>query len=145
MPDEGAGERPVVLVAEDEALTRMAMVATLREAGYDTIEAISGPRAMLALEETAAVRVLLTDIAMPLGFDGITLAACVRRRWPDVGIVMTSGEVRPVPGDVPAGARFLAKPYRAAELLEAIAQQVHGCRAGGGRPPAPPPDRRQSA
>ena len=116
--------RPLVLVAEDDNITRMAVVALLHEAGYDTLEAATGYRAMLALEETVGIRILLTDIDMPLGLDGITLAACVHRRWPGVGIVMTSGKVAPAPGDVPAGAAFCPKPYAETELLLAVRQQM---------------------
>ena len=111
---------PITLVVEDDAVTRMATVVMLREAGYETVEATSGPRAMLELEDTAGIHLLLTDIDMSPGFDGVTLAACVHYRWPDVGIIMTSGKVKPVPGDVPSGAVFLAKPYAEARVLAAI-------------------------
>jgi two-component system, response regulator PdtaR len=116
--------RPMVLVAEDDNITRMAVVALLHEAGFDTLEAATGYRALRALEETPGIRVLLTDIDMPLGIDGITLAACVHRRWPRVGIVMTSGKVAPAPGDVPAGAAFFPKPYAETELLLAVREQM---------------------
>jgi two-component system, response regulator PdtaR len=113
---------PCVLVVEDEAVTRMAAVAMLREAGYAVIEADSGPAAVLELEDRADVRLMLTDIDMPAGIDGIKLAACVRRRWPGVAVVMVSGKVRPAPGDVPAGARFFAKPYNEPDVLAAIGE-----------------------
>ncbi|MDP4025508.1 response regulator [Methylobacterium sp. NEAU 140] len=116
--------KPLVLVVEDEAITRMAAVVMLCEAGYEAVEADSGPAAVLVLEERTGIRVMLTDIDMPAGLDGIKLAACVHRRWPGVGIIMTSGKVRPAPGDVPSGARFIAKPYAEASVLAEIGRIV---------------------
>ncbi|MGU3422868.1 response regulator [Methylobacterium sp. D54C] len=130
----GLGQ-PVVLVVEDENIVRMAAVILLHDAGYATVEATSGPGAMVMLEEALGIRIVLTDIDMPQGFDGITLAACVHRRWPGIGIVMTSGKVAPVPGDVPEGAVFLRKPYAETELLTAIRRSTERpCNAGACQP-----------
>ena len=111
-----------VLVVEDEALTRMSAVAMLQDAGYDVVEADNGTAAMLALERIVGIRAILTDIDMPAGLDGITLAACVDFRWPNIAVIMTSGKVKPVPGDIPNRARFLPKPYTPEDVLAALAE-----------------------
>jgi DNA-binding NtrC family response regulator len=72
------------------------------------------------LENRGNIRVVITDIDLRSGLDGIVLAACIDRRWPNVGIIMTSGKVEPVPGDVPSRARFLRKPYARARMLDAV-------------------------
>jgi two-component system, response regulator PdtaR len=66
--------RTVVLVAEDEALVRMFTADFLVEAGYAVVEASSAAEAIRALENTAEVRVLLTDVEMPGDMDGLELA-----------------------------------------------------------------------
>ena len=61
---------------------------------------------------------------MPGEIDGVGLARLVRRRWPEVGVIVTSGKMRPAPGDLPAGVRFLSKPYRPSALIEEINAMV---------------------
>ena len=72
------------------------------------------------MENLYTIRVVITDIDLRGRLDGIVLAACIDRRWPKVGIIMTSGKVEPVPGDVPSGACFLRKPYARARMLAAV-------------------------
>ncbi|KQT60939.1 response regulator receiver protein [Methylobacterium sp. Leaf456] len=112
--------RPTVLVVEDDAVTRHAAVAMLEDAGYAVREASNGNEAIRLLDREVGIRAVVTDIDMPLGIDGIKLAACINRRWPEIGIVITSGKVRPKDGDVPAQGRFVRKPYTEEQVLNAI-------------------------
>lgn len=110
-----------MLVVEDDVVTRRAAVEMIEDAGYATCEACNGNAAIRVLdEEGEGVRVVVTDIDMPLGIDGIKLAACIARRWPGIGIVITSGKVRPAPGDVPPDGLFIRKPYSEEGLVAAI-------------------------
>ena len=111
---------PTVLVVEDDAVTRHAAVAMIGDAGFSVREATNGNDAIRILDREVGIRVVVTDIDMPFGIDGIKLAACVHRRWPGVGIVITSGKVRPKAGDVPAQGRFVRKPYSEEQVIEAI-------------------------
>ncbi|WP_232630764.1 response regulator [Methylobacterium sp. Leaf118] len=113
-------EKPIVLVVEDDAVTRHSAIAMIEDAGFAVWAVDNGNAAIRVLDDGAAVRVVVTDIDMPLGIDGIKLAACIHRRWPGVGIVIASGKVRPQPGDVPAEGRFLRKPYTEEQVIEAI-------------------------
>jgi CheY-like chemotaxis protein len=113
-------DRPAVLVVDDESFSRLSTAEMLHSAGFEALEACSGAEAVLALEGSTKIRVLVTDIDLRAGINGIVLAACVDRRWPTVGIIMTSGKVRPLPGDVPSRAHFLPKPYCEAKMLAAI-------------------------
>ena len=42
--------------------------------------------------------------------DGLKLAAAVKKRWPPIKIVATSGMLTVDKHDLPAGSRFLPKP-----------------------------------
>ncbi len=57
---------------------------------------------------------------MPGPVNGLELAYEVRRRWPQIGIIVISAHVIPTPGQVPEGARFLDKPYCANRLTRLV-------------------------
>jgi hypothetical protein len=50
------------------------------------------------------------------------LARMVNSRWPEVKILVASGNVRPRAGDLPDDGVFLSKPYRADDLLSLVRQ-----------------------
>ncbi len=105
-------------------MIRHAALELIAEAGFAVREARNGNEAIRMLdafqEAGETVCVVVTDIDMPLGIDGIKLAACIDRRWPNIGIVITSGKVRPAPGDVPTEGLFIRKPYTEEGLISAI-------------------------
>jgi len=107
----------IVLGAEDETLVRLVANDMLTDADYRVVEAQDRQEALAILEEQNTVRAILTDVNMP-NVDGLALAKIVRDRWPHIGVVVTSG--RPVPSDLPLGARFLGKPYRAEDVLHEL-------------------------
>ena len=111
---------PLVLVVEDEPLQRMMAVDLVEDAGCAALEAASAAQAIALLETRPEIRVVFTDIDLPPGHDGMWLADCVRRRWPPVGLLVTSGHVAARDVVLPPGSRFFAKPYRRAEVLQAL-------------------------
>ena len=54
---------------------------------------------------------------MPGALDGMDLARQVHIRWPHVLLVITSGQTVPTREKIPDDGRFIAKPYRASDLL----------------------------
>ena len=109
--------QPLVLVVEDEELLRLHAADLLEEHGYRVIKAENAAAALKVLETRDDVRLLFTDIQMPGKLDGMDLARQVHARWPNVLLVITSGQVRPARAEIPDDGRFVAKPYRASELL----------------------------
>jgi CheY-like chemotaxis protein len=103
--------RPVVLIVEDEFLLRMDAVDMIRAAGFGVVEAANADQAIEILEARSDITVIFTDIQMPGSMDGLKLARAVRGRWPPIKIVATSGHVHVSEADLPAGGRFLPKPY----------------------------------
>jgi CheY-like chemotaxis protein len=120
MTFEVDGAPVAVLVVEDDVLVRMIATDILVDAGFRVIEAHDAQEAMTLLDARADVQVVFTDWNMPGEIDGVGLARLVRRRWPEVGVIVTSGKMRPAPGDLPAGVRFIAKPYPPSALIEEI-------------------------
>jgi CheY-like chemotaxis protein len=102
---------PIVIVVEDEFLTRLAIVELLTEEGFVAIEAGHADGALATLNERAAdIHVLFTDIHVPGAMDGLDLAHHTRRHWPWIALLITSAVTTP-PTALPKGSRFLSKPY----------------------------------
>ena len=98
-------------------LIRMDAVDMLRRAGFDVIEAVNADEAIAILEGGSTVDVVFTDIQMPGSMDGLKLAAAVRKRWPPIKIVATSGLIKVEEDDFPAGSPFLPKPYSPSQIV----------------------------
>ena len=109
------------IVAEDEALIRMDVVETLREAGFDIVgEAGDGERAVeLALELRPDVVVM--DVKMPV-MDGITAAEKIAKESAAPVVLLTAfsqTELVERARDVGAMA-YLVKPFTPADLIPAV-------------------------
>jgi CheY-like chemotaxis protein len=115
--DDRDKERPVILVVEDEFLIRMEAMNTIRDAGFDVVEANNADEAILILESRLDITVVFTDVQMPGSMDGLKLAAAIRGRWPPIKIVATSGLLDIRKEDLPLGSRFLPKPYSATQIV----------------------------
>jgi CheY-like chemotaxis protein len=105
----------LVMVVDDDVLERMGASDMFSHAGYRVLEAGSAAEALRLFETNADVRLLFTDVSMPGSMSGADLARDVAKRWPAIGIIMTSG--RPRPDKLPLSTRFHDKPYEPAAVL----------------------------
>lgn len=116
-----------VLLVEDEPALRRVAERILTTAGYDVCSAPDGETAIgLVLSGEYEPQVLVTDVVMP-GINGKDLAAALRRRQPNLPIVLTSGYLHDVVPDVAeldTGYRFVPKPYTPAALTRAIREAL---------------------
>jgi CheY-like chemotaxis protein len=120
---------PAILIVEDEALIRMLGVGTFADAGFRVIEAINGDQALGLLEADSDVQLLFTDVRMPGKMNGLALVREVHDRWPHIGIMVVSGQSISETHELPAGCRFLRKPY----CPEAAVIHAHEMTAYSGR------------
>ena len=112
--------RSIVLTVEDEFLIRTDAVNMVGAAGFNVVEAGNADDAILILESRLDITVVFTDIQMPGSMDGLKLAAAIRGRWPPIKIVATSGLGKISEDDLPAGSRFLPKPYSSQQIMGAL-------------------------
>ena len=119
MQREACG-RPVVLIVEDEVLVRWSTVSVVDETGFNAFEAGSAVEAISILERQSDVWAVVTDVQMPGSIDGLKLAHLVRIRWPQVKILITSGQVRLREDDMPVGCQYLHKPYDPSQLASIL-------------------------
>lgn len=117
----------LVLVVEDEAVLRMLAVETLKDSGFEVLEARHGDEALRVLREHGPeVSALFTDIHMPGSPDGLDLAHLTFRDWPDIHLVVASGLATPGTTDMPAGCRFFQKPYQLAHIVRHLHSVTQG-------------------
>ena len=127
--EEGTGPLPrartgeAVLVVEDEANVRRLSVDTLRELGYEVIEAVDGGQALARLAEAPAADLLFTDIVMP-GMNGVELADRARATHPALKVLYTTGYARDASGDQEVQSALLAKPFSIAQLARRVRQAL---------------------
>ena len=117
-----------ILVIEDDPILREAMGEWLQAAGYPVHKAADGT-AGLAAVKFAVPALVITDIHMP-GVNGAVVITELKQRYPEIPIIAISGLFNSGYGmDADAAialgaARALAKPFKRADLLRAVADLV---------------------
>jgi signal transduction histidine kinase/CheY-like chemotaxis protein len=110
----------LALLVEDDpevaALTRE-MLSFL---GFEVVHAASPAAALGALANGRRVEVVFSDIMMPGGISGLELGREIRRRQPDLRIVLTTGVSDATAGMDPGEFVLLLKPYRLDALSRAL-------------------------
>lgn len=113
-----------ILIVEDEFLIRMLAADVATDQGYGVLEAGSSEEAVAILERDRNIGLVFTDIDMPGACDGLALAKLIKRSWPAIRVVITSGKVIPPDNDMPDDVVFLAKPYRPQELAHIFVEAL---------------------
>ena len=111
---------PTILVVEDEAGIRELIRKILQRERFQVLEAASAEEA-LTLAQSQAIDLVITDVMLP-GIHGPELAARMQKAAPRLKILFISGFT----GEekVPAGARFLAKPFTLVSLISKVREAL---------------------
>jgi signal transduction histidine kinase/CheY-like chemotaxis protein len=118
--------RPLrVLTVDDEPMMTRAVVRMLKPSGHVVTVAGSGEE---ALEKLAgqAFDVVVSDVGMGSGMNGWDLADEVKRRWPNVRVLLATGwgaAIDPAEARARGVEAVLNKPYRPVDLLHALARR----------------------
>ncbi|MGA3010402.1 MAG: PAS domain S-box protein [Terracidiphilus sp.] len=112
-----------VLVVDDEPALLEIAQAYLTEMGYSALLAEDGARALEIVERFGEIDLLVTDIIMPGGMNGVDLARKARQLSPKLKIIYSSG----FPADalsersgMQVDGPLLRKPYQRAEFTALI-------------------------
>lgn len=109
----GGGRR--VLVVEDNLEVGQFCNEVLQDLGYVTAWAKNADEALALLDEKKDFDVVFSDVVMP-GTSGLELGNQIRRRFPSLPVVLTSGYSHVLAQEGPGGFELLHKPYAAEEL-----------------------------
>lgn len=114
-----------VLLVEDDADVRSLATKFLVDLGYGLSSAIDGPEALTTLDRMPRLDILLTDVVLPHGMNGVELAEAVREQRPDVSVLYMSGYTEDAvihDGRLDPDANLLSKPFRKWELAHKLQQ-----------------------
>ena len=120
----GDGER--ILMVEDQPQVAELGQAILADLGYSVVHVPSATRALDLLRSGERFRLLFTDIVMPGGMNGVSLAQAVQQEFPDMGILLTTGYSDQALDDASQSFELVRKPYRRPELAQRLRQLLEG-------------------
>ncbi len=113
----------IIMTVDDSASVRQMVAFTLRDAGFQVIEAVDGRDALSKLKN-ASIHMLITDLNMP-NMDGIELIRNVRSNASQrfIPIIMLTTESQPLKkqeGKAAGATGWIVKPFKPDQLLAVI-------------------------
>lgn len=135
-PDDAHSSLPIervggvnVLLVENDASVRGCIAEMLEEAGLRVAEASNATEALAWMHASTPPPVLVADLCLGHGMDGVALIAALRDRTPALcAILISAGEV--AEDKLDRCDAFLPKPFHGDDLVRAI-------KAAGGETPWP--------
>ena len=108
----------VTLLVEDDVLQREVLADVLKGDGFEVVECSTAEAAELVIATSGTeLLALIADQHLDGKMVGSELASYARDKFPDLRIVLMSGQQKP---PLPARATFLKKPFLPTKLLEAV-------------------------
>jgi CheY-like chemotaxis protein len=128
------GGTETILVVEDDPSVRKLARGVLEEYGYGVYDAASAAEAMAIWREHASdIRLLFTDIVLPDGMSGWTLAEALCRENDQLKVIYSTGfdsETLGRPLDPQADHILLRKPYPVQTLVSAVRSSLDNMPSG---------------
>jgi CheY-like chemotaxis protein len=116
--------KPIALVVEDDAIQREDVATLLEESEMGVIQCASAEAALGVLEKMGGcLSLMFTDVNLAGAIDGLELARFAKVNFPNIHVIVTSGTPRT---GLPDGAKFLAKPWRALDVLREAERSMAG-------------------
>ncbi len=119
-----------VLLVEDDRTVAALTMEVLDSIGYNVTHVASASAALGTLANGSWVDVVLSDVMMPGGMNGVDLAREIRRRRADLPVMLATGYIEVARGAVAEGFQVLLKPYQPEALAQALASLFATRRAG---------------
>jgi two-component system chemotaxis response regulator CheY len=117
-----------IMTVDDSASVRQMVSFTLRQAGYEVLEAVDGKDALSKLDGNP-VHMVITDLNMP-NLDGIGLIKGVRSRAaykfiPIIMLTTESQESKKLEGKQAGATGWIVKPFKPEQLVS-VTKRVLG-------------------
>jgi len=110
-----------ILLVEDDDEVAALVSEMLGQLGYEVTRAASAAAALGALADGRPIDLILSDVMMPGGMNGVEMAQEVRRRRSDIPILLTSGYSEAAAHEAErVGIQILPKPFHLDDLAAAL-------------------------
>jgi len=112
-----------VLVVDDESVVRSVVVEIFIEMGYRVLEAEDGNSAMKILQSNETFKLLVTDIGLPNGMNGIQLADAAREHRPELKVLFITGYALNAMQNhdmLAKGTEIMTKPFSMSSFAEKV-------------------------
>ncbi|HUU24294.1 MAG TPA: CHASE3 domain-containing protein [Methyloceanibacter sp.] len=122
-PPPRAQPQETILLVEDNDGVREYAATVLHGLGYAVLEASDTPSAIELLVNKPPIDLLFTDVVLPGGLNGRTLANEVRRKYPGLPVLFTTGYTRNAivhQGRLDPDVELLSKPYTEQDLAQKV-------------------------
>jgi two-component system NtrC family sensor kinase len=117
-----------VLVVEDNSEVADIAMALLNELGYRVTRVGGASAALDLLRDGERFDLVFSDVVMPGGMSGVELAHAIRKDYPALPVVLTTGYFNALDKPLPRGLPVLRKPYDIAELKKILQAALNGPR-----------------
>jgi len=112
-----------ILTADDSASVRQMVSFTIKNAGYEVVEAVDGKDALSKLNGNP-VHMVITDLNMP-NLDGIGLVKSIRANpaykfIPIILLTTESQESKKIEGKAAGATGWIVKPFKPEQLIAVI-------------------------
>lgn len=114
------GDKPVVLVIGTDHGIRTLIVENIRKASYSALQMTCGPHVLDEIVHVVHFEVAVIDVNCFENHAGAELTRIIHDRSPEVGIIITSENIRVEPDGMPKWASFICEPRRNDKLIKSI-------------------------
>jgi PAS domain S-box-containing protein len=114
------------LVVDDDPDVLNVAVSMLESIGYRVTTAVDGVSALGWIADGGPFDLLLTDIVLPGGMNGVQLASAIAARRPEMKVLLMSGYAERALDESGFSAPLLHKPFRRHDLIEKLRQLLGG-------------------
>jgi PAS domain S-box-containing protein len=119
-----AQDSGTVLLIEDDLSLAELTSALLEHAGYTVKVAHSAAAALNMLKRGSHIDAVFSDIVMPGGMNGFQLARTLRKEFPDVPVLLTTGFSGAADVAQIRGIEIIAKPYDPDKVTSQLAKLI---------------------
>jgi two-component system NtrC family sensor kinase len=115
----GAAAHGTILIVEDNPEVADVTASLVQQLGYRTLRAQNAADALNQLQRGSNISLVLSDIAMPGGMNGIALAQEIEQRYPSIPVLLNSAHADMASAST---SRFvvLRKPFQLAVLDKSL-------------------------